>query len=231
MIEWIRKHMGWMMWIIVGLVTVTFLFFGIYPSSMSGRAVAKVGGVVITSDEVNRVYRNLYDTYKDVLKDKFNESVEKSLRNQALQELIVNRLFIEEAKNMGLQVADQELQANIVKMPGFSRDGRFDKQAYERILERINMTPAVFEANQREFLLRQKVEQLVRDSVTVEDAELSAVYQQRNPKAKPGDFEKNKDTFRQTYLAEKQRNALTVFLRNAQTRIPVKIEDKTFAAS
>jgi peptidyl-prolyl cis-trans isomerase D len=231
MIEWIRKHMGWMMWIIVGLVTVTFLFFGIYPSSMSGKAVAKVGGVVITSDEVNRVYRNLYDTYKDVLKDKFNESVEKSLRSQALQELIVNRLFIEEAKNMGLEVADQELQANIVKMPGFSRDGRFDKQAYERILERINMTPAVFEANQREFLLRQKVEQLVRDSVTVEDAELSAVYQQRNPKAKPGDFEKNKDTFRQTYLAEKQRNALTVFLRNAQTHIPVKIEDKALAAS
>ncbi len=231
MIEWIRKHMGWMMWIIVGLVTVTFLFFGIYPSSIGGRAAAKVGGFVITNDDVNRVYRNLYNTYKDVLKDKFNESVEKSLRGQALQELIVNRLFIEEAINMGLQVSDQELQANIVKIPGFSRDGRFDKQAYDRILERINMTPAEFEANQREFLLRQKMEQLVRDSVTVQDAELSAAYQQRNPNAKPGDFEKNKDTFRQTYLAEKQRDALTAFLKNAQTRIPVKIEDKALATS
>jgi peptidyl-prolyl cis-trans isomerase D len=231
MIEWIRKHMGWMMWVIVGLVTVTFLFFGMYPSSMGGKAVAKVGGVFITNDDVNRVYRNLYDTYRDALKDKFNESVEKSLRNQALQELIVNQLFLAEAKNMGLQVSDQELQANIMKMPGFLRDGRFDKEAYDRILDRVNMTPAAFEANQREFLLRQKMERLVRDSVTVEDAELSAVYQQRNPKAKPGDFEKDKDTFRQTYLAEKQRDALTVFLRNVQMRVPVKIEDKAYAAS
>jgi len=231
MIEWIRKHMGWMMWVIVGLVTVTFLFFGMYPSSMGGKAVAKVGGVFITNDDVNRVYRNLYDTYRDALKDKFNESVEKSLRNRALQELIINQLFLAGAKNMGLQVSDQELQANIMKMPGFLRDGRFDREAYDRILDRVNMTPSAFEANQREFLLRQKMEQLVRDSVTAEDAELSAVYQQRNPKAKPGDFEKNKDTFRQTYLAEKQRDALTVFLRNVQTRVPVKIEDKAYAAS
>jgi len=231
MIEWIRKHMGWMMWVIVGLVTVTFLFFGMYPSSMGGKAVAKVGGVFITNDDVKRVYRNLYDTYRDALKDKFNESVEKSLRNRALQELIINQLFLAGAKNMGLQVSDQELQANIMKMPGFLRDGRFDREAYDRILDRVNMTPSAFEANQREFLLRQKMEQLVRDSVTAEDAELSDVYQQRNPKAKPGDFEKNKDTFRQTYLAEKQRDALTVFLRNVQTRVPVKIEDKAYAAS
>jgi len=231
MIEWIRKHMGWMMWVIVGLVTVTFLFFGMYPSSIGGKAVAKVGEVVITNDEVNRVYQNLYDTYRDALKDKFNESVEKSLRNQALQEIIVSQLFTEEAKNMGLQVTDQELQADIMKMPGFLRDGKFDKESYDRILDRINMTPAAFEANQRDFLLRQKMEQLVRDSVTVQDAELRAVYQERNPKAKPGDFEKNENTFRQTYLAEKQRDALTVFLRNVQTRIPVKIEDKAFASS
>ncbi len=226
MIEWMRKHMVWMMWIIVALVTVTFLFFGIYPSAKSGRAVAKVGDYVITAEEVNRVYRNLYDNYKDLLKDKLNESVEKTLKNQALQELIVNRLLIEEALQLGLRVSDEELQSVIMKMPAFSRDGRFDKRIYEQILDRINMTPAAFEANQREFLLRQKVEHLVKDSVAVEDAELRATYQQRNPKSKPGDFEKNKESFRQTYLAEKQRDAMTALLRNIQSRIPVKIEDK-----
>jgi len=230
MIEWIRKHMGWMMWIIVGLVTVTFLFFGMYPSSVGGKAVAKVGGTVITADEVNRVYRNLYDTYKDVLKDKMNETVDKSLRMQALQELIVDRLLVEEAEHMGLQVTDQELQETIRTMPAFSRNGRFDKQTYDGVLNRINMTPAAFESRQREFLLRQKVEHLVRDSVSVEDAELSSAYQQRNPGAKPGDFEKNKSVFKQTYLAEKQRDALTVFLRHVQERIPVKIDEKGLAS-
>ena len=44
------------------------------------------------------------------------------------------------------------------------------------------------------------------------------------------DFEKNKESFRQMYLAEKQRDALTAFIRNIQTRIPVKIEDKALAS-
>ncbi len=230
MLEQIRKHMGWMMWIIVGLITVTFLFFGIYPSSDAGRAVARVGGYVITSDELNRVYRNMYDNYRELLKDQMNESFAKGLRNQALQELIVNRLLIDEAEHLGLRVRDEELQAAIMKMPAFSRDGKFDKQTYDRVLDRINMSPSAFEASQREFLLRQKLEQLIRDGVAVVDAELPAAYMRKNPAAKAGDFEKNKESFRQTYLAEKQRDALTAYIQNIQNRTPVKIEDKALAS-
>lgn len=226
MIEWIRKHMGWMMWIIVGLVTITFLFFGIYPSSQTGRTMAKVGDYVITSEEVNQAYRNLYDSYRELLKDKFNETVEKSLRQQALQELIVNRLLLDEAGRLGLTVSDEELQSAIIKMPAFSRNGKFDKQVYDGVLNRINMAPAIFEAKQREFLMREKVERLVRDSVAVDDAELRAAYQERNSKAKPGDFEKNKEGFRQTLLAEKQRDAMNALVRNIQTRTPVTIDKK-----
>ena len=37
MLESMRKHMTWMMWVIVGLITVTFLFFGIYPARKASR--------------------------------------------------------------------------------------------------------------------------------------------------------------------------------------------------
>ena len=222
--------MVWMMWIIVALVTVTFLFFGLRPSYEGGRAVAKVGGYTITADEVNRVYQNLYENYRGIMKDEINESVTKALRSQALQEIIVNRLMIEEAERLGLQVSDDELQAKIIKMPAFSRDGKFDKQIYDRILERINMTPAAFEADQREALLSEKLQHLVKDGVVVDDVELRNAYNQKNPKAKPGDFEKYKISFKQTYLAEKQRDALTALLRDIQTRVAVKIEDNKFAS-
>jgi peptidyl-prolyl cis-trans isomerase D len=230
MIEFIRKHMGWMMWIIVGLVTVTFLFFGIYPSSQGKGAVAKVGDTVITAEELNTAYRNLYDNYRDILKGQINENLTKGLRNQALQELIVNRLLVTEAEREGFRVSDEELQESIMRMPAFQQNGRFDKQIYERTLDRINMSPALFEASQREYLLRLKLERLVKDSVAVGDAELSAAYLKRNPNAKPGDFEKNRESFRQTYLTEKQRDALTAYIRSIQTRIPVKIEDKALTS-
>jgi peptidyl-prolyl cis-trans isomerase D len=221
--------MGWLMWIIVGLITVTFLFFGLSPSSEGGGRAAKVGSSVITLDEVNRVYRNMYDNYRELLKDKFTEQFAKSLRAQALQELIVNRLLVEEAERLGLRVSDEELQAAIVRMPSFAVNGTFDKKTYERILDRINMTPAQFEASQREYLLRQKMERLIRDGVAVTDAEVASAYAQKNPKAKPGDFEKNRESFRQTVLAEKQRDALTAAIREIEKRIPVKIDEKSLA--
>ena len=229
MLESIHKHMSWIMWAIVVLITVTFLFFGIYPSNVGGRSVAKVGKDVITADEYNRVYRNLYDNYKQLLKDQFNESFAKSLKSQALQELVVGRLLVQEAERIGLRISDEELQAVIMKMPSFARDGKFDRQIYDRILDQVNMKPAAFEAGQREFMLRQKLEQLVKDGVVVTDAELAAAYQQRNPKAKPGEFEKNREMFKATLLAEKQRDAITAYVREIQSRTKVTIDDKSMA--
>ena len=229
MLESIHKHMNWIMWAIVVLITVTFLFFGIYPSDIGGRSVAKVGGDVITTDEYNRVYRNLYDNYKQLLKDQFNESYVKTLKSQALQELVVGRLLVQEADRVGLRISDEELQAEIMKMPSFARDGKFDRKIYDRILDQINMKPAAFEASQREFMLRKKLEQLVKDGVVVTDAELAAAYQQKNPKAKPGEFEKNREMFKQTLLAEKQRDAVTAYVREIQSRTKVTIDNKTLA--
>ncbi len=230
MLESMRKHMNWMMWVIVGLVTVTFLFFGIYPSNVGGGTVAKVGDYAITSDEFKRVYGNMYDTYRQLLKDQFNESMTKELKTQALRELISNRLMIQEAERVGLKVGDEELQAAIVRMPAFVREGKFDKKTYERVLDRINITPAAFETNQREFLLRQKLEQLIRDGVAVTDAELAAAYKQQNPKAKPGDFEKSKEKFRESYVAGKQRDALTAYIRGIYEKTPVTINEKALSS-
>jgi peptidyl-prolyl cis-trans isomerase D len=229
MLESIHKHMNWIMWAIVVLITVTFLFFGIYPSNVGGSSVAKVGGDMISAEEFNRVYRNLYDNYKQQLKDQFSESFAKTLKSQAMQELVVGRLLVQEAERVGLRISDEELQAEIMKMPSFSRDGRFDRKIYDRILDQINMKPAAFETNQREFMLRQKLEQLVKDGVVVTDAELASAYQQRNPKAKPGEFEKSRETFKLTLLAEKQRDAVTAYIREIQSRTKITIDDKAIA--
>jgi len=229
MLESMRKHMVWMMWVIVGLVTVTFLFFGTRSYDTGGGAVAKVDGYVITSEDLNRVYRNLYESYRQVLKDQFNESYAKMIKAQALRELIENRLLIEEAERAGLRVSDEELKTHIMRIPAFNVEGKFDKRSYDFYLSRINTTPATFESSQRDYLLRKKLEQLVEDGVAVTDSELFAAYASMNPKAKPGDFEKNKESFRQTYLAEKQREALAVFIKGLQNKASVKIDEKVLA--
>ncbi len=225
MLEQIHKHMKWIMWTIVILVTVTFLFFGIYPSSSSGRTAAKVDGYVISADEVNRVYLNMAENYRRVLKDQFNEQFADVIRKQALQELIRNRLLLQEAVRRGLRVSDDELQSYIMNIPAFNNGGKFDQRAYERALQSINMTPAVFEASQREYLLRQKLERLVEDQVAVTGAELPAAYAAKNPKAKKGEFEKNKETFKQTLLAEKQRETLDAYVRVLMSKSKIQVNE------
>ena len=230
MLEQMHRHMKWIMWTIVVLVTVTFMFFGIYPSDVAGRTVAKVDGYVITADEYNRVYQNMYENYRQLFKDQMNDNLVKMLRGQALQQLIENRLLIQESEKQGFRITDEELQAFIIQIPSFSPQGKFDKRIYERALQNINMTPAVFEANQREYLKRQKLERLVQDGVAVIDAELPAAYAARNPKAKKGDFEKNRDSFKQTYLSEKQRDALDVFVKGLRNKAEISIKDPGMAS-
>ncbi len=227
MLEQMHKHMNWMLWGIIVVITVTFLFFGIWGPSMSGGTAAKVNGYVISGDEVNRVYQNMYENYRKILKDQMNDSFAKALRGQALRELVQNRLLVQEAERVGLRVTDAELQTAIMEVPAFSSQGRFDSRIYARALQGINMTPSAFEANQREYLLRQKLERLVEDGVSVTDAELPAAYAAKNPKAKAGDFEKNKEAFRRTYLEEKQRAALDAFVRGLERKASITINDKS----
>ena len=230
MLESMRKNMKWLMWLTVVLVTVTFLFFGVYPSNVGGGTVAKVGDDVITKDEFNQAYRNIYEMYRQLLKDQANESLTKELKSQALRDLIANKLLSQEASRLGLKVSDEELQAAIMKEPIFAVDGKFDKRRYERALNGLNMTPALFEASERENLLRQKLVRLVSDSVVVSDSELEAAFKRRNPKASPGMFAKSKESFRQTYLAGKQREAMSAYIRVIYDKTDIKINDKLLSS-
>lgn len=213
MLEQMRKHMNWIMWTILVMIIVTFLFFGIYPSSGGGGAAATVNGEVITATELNRTYQNMYETYRQIFKDQLPDSLTKDLRAQALRELINNRLLVQEAKRSGLRVSDDEVREAIMSVPAFAVNGRFDKAAYERYLDYVNQKPSAFEEAQRDYLLRMKIERVIEDGVEVTDAELAAEYAARNPKAKKGDFEKSRESFRRTVLSEKRRNALDAFVQ------------------
>jgi peptidyl-prolyl cis-trans isomerase D len=203
--------MNWIMWIILILVIVSFLFFGIYPSDRGRGEAATVNGEVITAVDLDRAYRNMYESYRQIFKEKFTDAMARTLRQQALRELVQDRLLVQEASRIGIRVSDEEVQAAIMRTPAFAPGGRFDKAVYDRYLDYINVKHSVFEETQREILLRQKIERIIEDSVDVTEDELKAAYASRNPKAKAGDFDKDREAFRKTYLAEKRRDAVNAY--------------------
>jgi peptidyl-prolyl cis-trans isomerase D len=222
--------MNWIMWLILVLIIVTFLFFGIYPSGGGRGVAATVNGETISTTELNRVYRNLYETYRQIFKDQFSDALAKNLRSQALRELVQGRLLVQEAGRMGLRVSDEELRDTIMRIPSFSPGGRFDQATYERYLDYINLKPSSFEESQRESLLRQKLERIIEEGVDVTDAEVKEAYAKRNPKAQAGEFDKNRDSFRKTLLTEKRRNAVEAFVRGLEKKAKIKTTEEAMAS-
>jgi peptidyl-prolyl cis-trans isomerase D len=214
--------MNWIMWTILVLIIVSFLFFGIFPSDTGQGIAASVNGDIISSSELNRTYQNMVDTYRQIFKDQFNEAMTKTLRQQALRELIQNRLLAQEAERIGLTVSDEEVQAAIMQVPAFSSGGQFDRAAYARYLDYINLKPKAFEEAQRDQMLRQKLERIVEDGVAVTDGEMEKAYASRNPKAKKEDLEKNREAFRQSLLVEKKRAALEAYVQGLFKKAEIK---------
>lgn len=225
MLEQMRKHMNWIMWATLVLIIVTFLFFGVYPSSTSGRTVAKVNDDVISYDEWNRTYKTYTENFRSLFKDQFNEGLAKIARNQALQELIRNRLLGQEAERMGIRISDDEVRESIRAIPAFNPGGKFDAKTYEYILDRNNITPAVFETTQRDLLRRQRLVRIVEDSVDVSDDEMKeALAADRKISSK--DDQKERDALRERLISKKRQDALSAFVASLRQKAKIKIEER-----
>ncbi len=158
------------------------------------------------------------ENYRQILKDKFTADMEKVVRNQALQELISERLLSQEADRMGIRISDEELRKSITSIPAFSPNGTFDKRTYDYYLDRVNQTPAVFEATQREFLRRQRLTDMVQDSVVVTDAEVAAAMAKQPKKGAPP-----KDILKQQLLGKKRMDAETAFIAGLRKNAKIAI--------
>ncbi len=187
-----RRNAGsWIIKVLFVLIALTFVGgFGILPQvrrwEERKELVAEVGDHIVTRTQVEHAYQRLLQTYQQVYKDKITEEMVKQLRLKevALNGLINNALQIQEARKLGIDVTDEELQNWIQSLPYFQKDGRFSKEQYLRILRLSNIEPGIFESQQREELIIGKMGQLVRDSVKLSDQELWNTYRLEHEKVK-----------------------------------------------
>jgi peptidyl-prolyl cis-trans isomerase D len=111
-----------------------------------------------------------------------NEETIKGLRlkEQALNQLIDQKLMLDEAANLGISVSDQELAESIAKIEAFQTAGVFDPKRYEYVLSRLRLTQDAFEADQKRAMLVDKMSKFVAANVKVSDAETLDWYQWNN---------------------------------------------------
>lgn len=170
--------------IVLSFVGTMFLVWG-KGSDGSGRSLgyaAKVNGSKISLEEYQSSYQRIRNIYQQIYGQSIPSEMEKmlGLKKIALDNLIDNHLIMKEAKSMGVKVSDDEVSKAIEAMPSFQKDGRFDFNLYQQLLQGSRITPRDFEGSQKEELILKKARQAIKDKATVSDEDALAQYKKEN---------------------------------------------------
>ncbi|HEX9758614.1 MAG TPA: SurA N-terminal domain-containing protein [Nitrospiria bacterium] len=166
----------WLFRIIMLVIAITFIgtmgWMGL--TAPTSNVIAEVNGDKISMDEFRLSEKNARDYYRNLFQDNYSEDLMRqfNLKKRVLDELIEKRLWLDFARQMDLDVSNEEVRENIVHLPAFQKKGRFDRDTYNRYLAFIRAKPETFEKEQRELLLIQKAKELVRESVMVTGQEI-----------------------------------------------------------
>ncbi|KUJ72150.1 SurA N-terminal domain-containing protein [Thiomicrospira sp. WB1] len=179
MLQSIRDHaQGWIAWVIVGLIILTFALFGIdqYAKGDKVVTVAEVNGEDVTARE----FLTLYQQQKNRLKNQFGEMYDQvvddaELREQVMDALLESVVVRQWAQAHNMIVSDQQLSATIQSAEVFHKDGEFDQQTYQNILMRNGLNVARFEQQQRQHLIETQNRQLTMSSALVADSQVNAL--------------------------------------------------------
>ena len=185
MLDVIRKRKrSWLVLLLLGVGVLAFVMVGVGPQGGQEQVVtiAEVNGDKITYTELERQYYRMLQTYRQLAGGRLSPAdIEAlNLRGQLLEELIQQRLLLQAARELGLQVTDEELMQGIARNPAFQAAGQFDKNIYEQALRGQGLTPGEFEARQRDALVIRKLQDLIQDAIPVTSAEVEERYRVDN---------------------------------------------------
>lgn len=197
MLKVFRDNLKHLKWILVFVVLV-FIFFvwadfgtGIGPQGPGGPQVAAyVGDGEVTLTEFERQYRQLEGFYGQIYGDRMTPEMARQmgLPMQALNQAVSQEILLAEAREMGLEVTDDELRDSILQEQTFKDEqGRFvgEERYQELVRNRLGYaTPALFEQSLREELLVRKLMDILKANLYVSDKEVEDAYREQVERAR-----------------------------------------------
>lgn len=148
--------------VFLALITLPFAFFGVESyvrSTGAGEDVAKIGDSKITQPQFQQALREQQEKLRAQLGGQFDPKIldTPEARSAILDDLISQRLLLQEASKKGLFVGDDAIRRTIGSIEAFKVDGSFSSERYEAALRGQGMTPAGFEAQLRQDLILQQL--------------------------------------------------------------------------
>lgn len=180
MLQLMRKHAkSWLMKVILGIIIVVFVFyFGAMRGRKQTETIAVIDGVRLTYAEFSKEYQKIIDSYRQRYGETLTDDMLKQLnpRKLAFDNLTNQIILLSKADEFKLDVSEEEFKEDILSIPSFQIEGKFNKVLYERLLRRNRITPEEFETAHRKMLKIGKLERLIKESVKVSEKEVRDIY-------------------------------------------------------
>lgn len=142
---------------ILSLVILTFAISGIgsYINSKAETTVMTVNGVEITKSAVDQAYQNgrqqMQAQYGEMVEQLFaDEGYVARYREQILENLVVEELQKQQAKEIGVRISDEQIRKAIIEMPAFQVGGTFNNDVYIAKIRQAGYTTTQFREMMRE---------------------------------------------------------------------------------
>jgi peptidyl-prolyl cis-trans isomerase D len=188
-LNFIRNTHAWFIRGILILIVVTFIIGIGYRLSDFGSitSVPKRSAAEVNGEQVSIVnFYLLRDSLKRQLSQKGNipEGYLNQINIIALNNLINLKLLAQEAKALGFQVTDEELDNAIKSDPNFQIEGKFvgSKRYKEFVEQAFKQDVGEFENSYRENMLAQKLANFVDETTVITDENLFNDYKRKNDK-------------------------------------------------
>jgi peptidyl-prolyl cis-trans isomerase D len=163
--------------VIIAIIVVPFALFGIDSlfTSSGPAAAAVVNGEKISEAELQQAISLQKRRLLGMMGDQIDPAMldDAILRKPALNTLIKQQLLLQAAKDEGIEVSDQQLNATIAAMPQFQEDGRFSQERYQQVLRLQGYSGSFFKQLLKSDLTIQQLSTAVAGSAFISDAELS----------------------------------------------------------
>src|SRR5436190_22916878 len=154
MLDFMRRQHKNLKWVLIPIIVILgagmivayipFSDLGSISISGAGNDVAKVGSETVSAVE----FKNTYTNYVRNMQQQLTPEIRKAFGfdKQILDYLISQKVIMAEAKRLGLQVTEGEIQQNIFSNPSFQSGGSFiGKERYEELLAQNNIKAEDYE--------------------------------------------------------------------------------------
>lgn len=153
--------------------------------------IAKVSGEDITVEQVKETARQMAQQQAQQYGQNASMLIPFLIQQdtpRAADQLIARQALLTEAQHMGLKYTPQEVKDELQHgrySPIFFPEGNFVGQAeYEGMLQRANLTPAMFEDNVGKEIMINKLQAMITGSASVSDAAIRQEFDKQNTKVK-----------------------------------------------